>query len=253
VLEDLTIDVRKGEIVGLVGPNGSGKTTLIKCIDQILKPRGSILICGREIGSMTIPEIARHIGYVPQTSPPAPSSTVFDVVLMGRRCYMGWRVSEHDIDCVTAILRRLGLEDMALRDFNTLSGGQKQRILIARALCQEPEVLLLDEPTSNLDLKHQLETLDYIRALVGQTEISVMMSMHDLNLAARYADTLVMLNGGKIVAAGPPASLITPEIIRDVYGVEAKVVRMEDGYSYIVPVRAVGGNDTSALHIAGDQ
>jgi iron complex transport system ATP-binding protein len=239
VLENLTIDVGKGEIVGLVGPNGSGKTTLIKCIDHILKPKGSILIGGNEIGSMTIPEVARHIGYVPQTSSPVPSSTVFDVVLMGRRCYMGWRVGDEDVDSVTEILRRFNLDDMALRDFNTLSGGQKQKILIARALCQNPEVLLLDEPTSNLDLKHQLEALQHIRELVEKTNISVVMSIHDLNLASRFADRLVMLKEGEIVAVGPPASLITPCIIRDVYGVEAKVVHEADDCPFIVPIRAL--------------
>jgi iron complex transport system ATP-binding protein len=238
VLEDLSIEIGKGQIVGLVGPNGSGKTTLIKCIDHILRPKGSILIDGREIGSMNITEVARHIGYVPQSSPPAPSSTVFDVVLMGRRCHMGWRVTGRDVECVTAILRRLGVEDMALRDFNTLSGGQKQKILIARALCQEPCVLLLDEPTSNLDMKHQLEALEYIRDLVGQTEISVIMSVHDLNLAARYADTLVMLKEGRIVAAGPPASLITTELIRDVYGVEARIIAGDGEGPIVVPLRA---------------
>jgi len=237
VLENLSIDVMKGEVLGLIGPNGSGKTTLIKCIDHILKPKGSVLVDGEDVGAMSIPEVAQRIGYVPQSSPPASSTTVFDVVLMGRRSYMGWRVSDADIDCVTRVLHQLRLEDLAMQDYNTLSGGQKQKVLIARALCQEPAVLLLDEPTSNLDLRHQLEVMEYIRGLVRSTEISVIMAIHDLNLAARYADTLAMLKQGRIVAAGRPATLLTPESIRDVYGVEARVIAGDAGCPYVMPLR----------------
>lgn len=237
VLENLSIDVMKGEVLGLIGPNGSGKTTLIKCIDHILKPKGSVLVDGEDVGAMSIPEVAQRIGYVPQSGPPASSTTVFDVVLMGRRSYMGWRVSDADIDCVTRVLHQLRLEDLAMQDYNTLSGGQKQKVLIARALCQEPAVLLLDEPTSNLDLRHQLEVMEYIRGLVRSTEISVIMAIHDLNLAARYADTLAMLKQGRIVAAGRPATLLTPESIRDVYGVEARVIAGDAGCPYVMPLR----------------
>jgi len=243
VLENLSIDVMKGEVLGLIGPNGSGKTTLIKCIDHILKPKGSVLVDGEDVGAMSIPEVAQRIGYVPQSGPPASSTTVFDVVLMGRRSYMGWRVSDADIDCVTRVLHQLRLEDLAMRYYNTLSGGQKQKVLIARALCQEPAVLLLDEPTSNLDLRHQLEVMEYIRGLVRSTEISVIMAIHDLNLAARYADTLAMLKQGRIVAAGRPATLLTPESIRDVYGVEARVIAGDAGCPYVMPLRPLF-NDT---------
>ena len=152
--------------MSLVGPNGSGKTTLIKCIDRILKPRGSILLDGLELERMSRQEVARQIGYVPQSSSTPLATTVFDTVLMGRRPHISWRVADSDLDKVAEVLEKLHLEDLAMRDFAQLSGGQKQKVLIARALAQEPAVLLLDEPTSNLDMRHQLEVMEIVRDLV---------------------------------------------------------------------------------------
>lgn len=153
---------------------------------------------------------------------------------------MGWRVTDEDIDRVVEMMKLLHVEEFALKDFSELSGGQKQRVLIARALCQEPEVLLLDEPTSNLDVKHQLEALDTVRAIVKKTDISAVMAIHDLNLAARYSDTLVMLKEGKVHAIGDPLSLLTKENIRSIFGVEAAVMRDLDR-PYVVPLRSLSG------------
>lgn len=240
ILEDLEIVVGDSEVLGLIGPNGSGKTTLIKCIDRILKPKGSIFLDGRNIEAMGRQDIARYIGYVPQSSTSVLSTTVFDTILMGRRPHMGWRVAEEDIDRVVETMELLNIEEFALKDFNELSGGQKQKVLIARALCQEPEVLLLDEPTSNLDLKHQLEVMEIIRDLVRKTGISAVMAIHDLNLASRYADTLVMLKKGRIYATGDPVSLLTSENIKSVYSVEVVVI---DSFEtpYVVPIRSLNG------------
>ncbi|MDM7912003.1 MAG: ABC transporter ATP-binding protein [Methanotrichaceae archaeon] len=240
ILEDLSILIEDSEILSLVGPNGSGKTTLIKCIDRILKPKGSILLDGREIECMSQQEIARQLGYVPQSSSTPLSTTVFDTVLMGRRPHIGWRVSDSDLDKVAEVLELLHLEDLAMRDFSQLSGGQKQKVLIARALAQEPSVLLLDEPTSNLDMKHQLEVMEIIRDLVMEKEISAVMAIHDLNLAARFTDKLVMLKGGKVYAAGEPNSLLSEANICKVYGIEA-VVMNALGRPYIVPLRSLNG------------
>ena len=185
-------------------------------------------------------EIARQIGYVPQSSATPLATTVFDTVLMGRRPHIGWRVSDFDLDKVSDTLERLNLQDLAMRDFGQLSGGQKQKVLIARALVQEPTVLLLDEPTSNLDMKHQLDVLETISSMVKEKGISAVMAIHDLNLAARFSDKLVMLKKGVIYAAGTPIDLLSEKNISDVYGVEAIVMRSLDK-PCIVPLRSING------------
>ncbi|MDI6902382.1 MAG: ABC transporter ATP-binding protein [Methanocellales archaeon] len=237
VLENVTMKVDVSEILGIIGPNGAGKTTLLRCIDRILKlEKGSILLDGREMEEMSRREIAKHIGYVPQTTSGGFPTTVFDAVLLGRRPYISWGSSDRDIEKVLEALELLEIEDLALRDFNELSGGERQKVLIARALAQEPDVLLLDEPTSNLDIRHQLEVMEIIKNLVRERRISAVMAIHDLNLAARYSDRIIMLNGGSIFDAGSPTSVLTPENIKCVYGVEAKV-NDDSGRPHILPIK----------------
>jgi len=243
ILDDLNINVGDSEVLSLVGPNGSGKTTMIKCIDRILKPKGSILLNGgRDLQRMSRQEVATYIGYVPQSSSGVLSTTVFDTILMGRKPHMGWRVADEDIDKVVDAMKLLHVEKFALKDFSELSGGQKQRVLIARALCQEPEVLLLDEPTSNLDLKHQLGVLETVRDLIKKTNVSAIMAIHDLNLAARYSDTLVMLKDGKVHGIGEPDSLLTVDNIKTIFGVEAVIMNNLDR-PYVVPIGSLNGNN----------
>jgi len=240
ILDDLNVALDDSEILSLVGPNGSGKTTLIKCIDRILKPKGSILLDGKEVECMSRQEVAKLIGYVPQSSSTPLATTVFDTVLMGRRPHISWRVDDADLDKVAEVLERLHLENLAMRDFAQLSGGQKQKVLIARALAQEPAVLLLDEPTSNLDMKHQLEVMETISGLVKEKKISAVMAIHDLNLASRFSDKLVMLKDGKVYAAGEPRALLNESNIGKVYGVEA-IIMNALGRPYIVPLRSLNG------------
>ena len=240
ILEDITMELTCSEILGIVGPNGAGKSTLIRCIDNILKPKhGSIRLDGQEIKKMSMMEIAKHIGYVPQSSSGVFPATVFDTVLIGRRPHIGWRSSEADEEKVWGILNMMGIEDFAMKDFNELSGGQQQKVLIARSLAQEADMLLLDEPTSNLDISHQFEVMDIIRNLVNQKGISAIMAIHDLNLASRYTDRVLIMKAGKIFDVGVPSKVLTPEIIKSVYDVEVEVVNSSIGTPHIIPTGSV--------------
>jgi len=212
---------------------------LLRCILKILKPKaGVILIDSRDTNKMKAKEIANLLGYVPQGGEDAFSLTVFDAVLVGRRPHLSWKASEEDMEIVSQALTLMGIEEFAFRYLNELSGGEKQKALIARAIAQEPELLLLDEPTSNLDLRHQLEVMEIILDLVRQKGISVIMTMHDLNLASRYSDKIVMLNSGKIFAAGAPKSVFTQKNIESVYGVEV-VVSYESGQPNLIPIKPI--------------
>ena len=240
ILKDVCIELAVSEMLGVVGPNGAGKSTLLRCIDRILKPqKGSILLDELEIKKMSRMELAKKMGYIPQSATQVFSATVFDIVLMGRRPHIGWRSSDEDTEKVLENLQLLNIEDLSMRDINELSGGQQQKVFIACALTQEPDVLLLDEPTSNLDIRHQLEVMDIIKNIVREKKISAIMAIHDLNLAARYADRIIMMNSGKIFSAGDPVSVLTPDNIKSVYGVEAEVIDKR-GRPHIVPIRPVG-------------
>lgn len=233
VLNDVNLDVGSGDVLGIVGPNGSGKTTLLRCINRILKPRaGSILIDGQELKTLGQEDIARRIGYVPQTENKTFPATVFDSVLMGRKPHINWKPGDRDLEIVSNVIKKLDLESLAMRDITELSGGQKQKVVMARALAQEPQVLLLDEPTSSLDLKHQMEVMNIAKA---QTEdgVSVVMAIHDLNLAARYSDKIVMLKDGYILHAGG-TEILTPDKIESVYEVKVQV-RNESGKIWVMP------------------
>jgi len=224
ILKDISLETKKGEILTLIGPNGSGKTTLLRCIMGILNPeKGEILIDGKKTSKIKRRELARRIGYVPQSELNNFPITVFDTVLMGRKPYLNWNPSNKDLKIVSEVLHLLGLKELALRDLNELSGGEKQKALIARAIVQEPEIMLLDEPTNNLDLRYQLEVLEIIKNIAKEKEISIIMTMHDLNLAPRYSDKLVMLKNGEIFSIGKPEQVITSRNIKSVYGVEAVV------------------------------
>lgn len=237
VLQGVELEIGETEITCIVGPNGSGKSTLVKCIDALLVPKvGNIFLRGEDIRTMSTLDIARNIGYVPQSSRQIYSATVFDTVLMGRKPHSSWHSSDEDIDIVLDILLQMELGDIALRDFNHLSGGQQQRVLIARALAQEPEILLLDEPTSALDICHQLEVMEIIHNLVHKKRIAALMVVHDLNLASRYADKIVMLNDGRIHSVGTAEETLTKENIEEVYGVEA-IITTNVGKLSIIPIK----------------
>ncbi|NPV63503.1 MAG: ABC transporter ATP-binding protein [Methanotrichaceae archaeon] len=229
ILDHVNFQIAPGKLVTIVGPNGSGKSTLIKCIDRITTPKGgSILIDRKDVTKMTRMDVARYLSYVPQNSVRVFPTNVFDTVLMGRRPHIGWMGSDRDEEKVWEVLRLLNIEALAMSNFNELSGGQQQKALIARALVQEAEVMLLDEPTSNLDIWHQLDVMNVIRDVVKKKGLTALMALHDLNLASTFSDRIIMMKKGRIVAAGDPASVITAENIASVYRVEAAVKSNSD-------------------------
>ena len=239
ILKDVCIKVAPAKLLSIVGPNGSGKSTLLKCIDRVLKPqRGSILLDRKEIMKMDRMEIAKQVGYVQQNVKRSFPTTVFDTVVMGRRPHQGWHTSDEDHEIVWAILELLDIDQFALKYFNELSGGQQQRVLIARALAQEANVLLLDEPTSNLDIKRQLEVMDIVQDLVRKNRITAIVAIHDLNLASRYSDRMIMMKDGKIVVAGEPCDVLTAENIKTIYGVEVAVKNQSDA-PYVIPLKPI--------------
>lgn len=239
VLHGISMEFCEPGVVGIIGPNGAGKSTLLRCINNVLIPKsGRVCLDGQKTHDMDAVEIARNFGYVPQEYPITFQATVFDTILMGRRPFSSWRVSRNDVEIAAGAIKMLNLEQVALRYHSELSGGQQQRVMIARALAQQSRVLLLDEPTSKLDIRHQLEVMDIIRTLVDERGLLSILVIHDLNLASRYADQLIMLKEGEIYAAGGPVSVLTQENIRAVYGVEAAVV-LEDNLPHIIPKRPV--------------
>jgi len=241
ILENVNFEIAPSRLVPIVGPNGSGKSTLIKCIDRIVSPQGgSILIDRKDVTKMSRMDVARYLSYVPQSSVRIFPTNVFDTILMGRRPHIGWLGSEGDEEKVWDVLRLLNIERLAMSNFNELSGGQQQKVLIARALVQEAEVMLLDEPTSNLDIWHQLDVMNIIRDVVKKREITAIMALHDLNLASTYSDRIIMMKRGRIVAAGDPTSVITAENIASVYRVEAAVRNLSDR-PMIMPLRQIKG------------
>jgi iron complex transport system ATP-binding protein len=233
----VSLELKDSEVLGLIGPNGSGKTTLLKCLNKILQPKqGNIMFDGQEVKRMSRIEVAKHVGYVPQNSVDDPEGLpVFEIVLMGRRPHISWQSSEKDSAKVWAALKALNIEHIAMRNFFELSGGEQQRVLIARSIAQEAKVLLLDEPTSNLDIRHQLEVMDLTRKLVSNEKLSAAIAIHDLNLASRFCDRIVMMREGKIFATGNASSVLTTENIRLVYGVEVEI-NCSKKSPYIIPI-----------------
>jgi len=243
---DLALDL--GEVLGIVGPNGSGKSTLLKCINRILKTKGNtVFVDGKDINKLNLKELSKIMGYVPQSSVSVFPFTVFDIVMMGRTPYIHWSPSEQDYEIVAETLNFLGLSDLAMRHFNELSGGEQQKVIIARALAQQPKILLLDEPTSNLDIKHQLEILCILKDLAQSKHCSIIVAMHDLNMASRFSDKMLMLKKGCIFAVGTPEKVLTEENIEAVYGIKAKVTKSIMGKPQVVPLEPISSKEVSEV------
>lgn len=230
VLREVTFDVEPGEFMGLMGPNGSGKTTLLRCIMNYLGPSSAdaIKIDGYAIQSLPPERLARTFAVVPQSSSTDFTFSAYDIVMMGRLPHRRNRfagASKEDAEAVRSAMERTGTWEMASRPFFALSGGERQRVIIARAVAQDPEALLLDEPTVYLDISGQLEVMDLIKSLNREEGITVISVLHDVNMAARYCDRIALLSNGWLEALGPPSEILSPEIIQSVYGVEVAVRR----------------------------
>ncbi len=237
VVDGVSLEFGEGEVLSLIGPNGSGKSTLIKCMAGILRPSsGRVLIDGKDVTAMSLQEASRLIGYVPQTSSHPYHSTVIDAVLLGRKPHIKWGVSRRDLNIVERSMAEVGVSGLAKKMLGQLSGGEMQKVVIARALTKEPELFLFDEPTNNLDLKHQLEVLDLTRSLAKNKKSSTLLALHDLNLAFGYSDRVVMLNAGCIYACGKPEDVLTASNIKDVYGIDVSILDSGQGL-YIMPSR----------------
>ena len=240
VVDDLDLDVLQGTVTAVIGPNGCGKSTLLRALGRLLRPtRGHVLLDGRKIDEMPTKQVATVLGLLPQ-APTAPEGlTVGDLVARGRHPHQAWyrQWSGDDEEAVAEALSWTGISDLAERPVDELSGGQRQRAWISMALAQGTDLLLLDEPTTFLDLAHQVEVLELVERLHDERGRTVVMVLHDLNLAARYADRLVAMKAGRIVAQGGPADVITEPLLREVFGLEAKVITDPvAGTPLVVPV-----------------
>jgi iron complex transport system ATP-binding protein len=232
VLHNVDLALHSGELVGLIGPNGAGKTTLLRALARLLRPQsGRVLLDGRDIWYLSPRQVAQHIGRVPQSANAAWPYSVEHVVRMGRYPHRGWLspFNGRDASAMDKALTLLDLQSMRHRLLNTLSGGEQQRVLIARALVQEPTTLLLDEPIANLDINHQHQVLALTQSLVKEYHLAALLAIHDLGLAARYCDRLVLLNQGRVWATGSAADVLQSDNLRTVFGIESQLYRDPSG------------------------
>ncbi|MGA5386171.1 ABC transporter ATP-binding protein [Streptomyces pseudogriseolus] len=223
LVEDVSLTARPGEVIGLVGPNGSGKSSLLRAVYRVLRPvSGRVAVDGADAWSLPVRRLARTVAAVVQESGGVDLDlTVREVVAMGRTPHKRLLDGDtlDDAGLIESALAAVDATELAHRAFDRLSGGERRRVLIARALAQQPSLLVLDEPTNHLDIRHQLDVLDTLRRLTA----TVLVALHDLNLAAYYCDRLYVLSAGKVVASGPPAEVLTPRLLADVYGVASEV------------------------------
>ncbi|MFN3534775.1 MAG: ABC transporter ATP-binding protein [Desulfatiglandales bacterium] len=233
VLRGINFQLKSGELVSLLGVNGSGKTTLLKLICGLLQPdSGKLCIGDIPIKEMSGQELSRAIAYMPQKSNGVFCS-VFDAVLIGRRPHIGFEVSRHDIEIATETIKMLGLTELAFSNTSELSGGELQKVIIARALVQEPKVLLLDEPINHLDIRNQLEIMTIIKNITKRLNLTTVIVLHDLNMAMRFSDKFLLLKEGKVYAFGGK-EVITPQIVKEVYQIDV-VIQNYGGYPLIIP------------------
>ena len=238
VVREVTAEIETGDWVALIGPNGAGKTSLLRAVAGLLACGGSVSLEGVPLAELGRRERAQRLALVPQEPRTPPWLTVAEYVLMGRTPYLRPLASEGeaDRDAAARALTRLDLDELAERALGTLSGGERQRVVVARALAQEASIVLLDEPTASLDIGHQQQALDLLDALRATEGLTLVAAMHDLTLAAQYADRVLLLDQGRVVADGAPADVLTEEALAEHYGARVRVVTLDDGVA-VLPAR----------------
>jgi iron complex transport system ATP-binding protein len=238
VVDDVGAEITAGEWIAVIGPNGAGKSTLLRAVAGLVSYTGSIELHGREVSGLGRRELARRLAYVPQSPLLPPGMRVREYVLLGRTPYIGSFSYEgqRDLEAARHAIDRLDLGDLAERPLATLSGGEQQRAVLARALAQEAPFLILDEPTTSLDIGRQQQVFELVAGLREHGELTVLSAMHDLTLAAQYADRLLLLSRGRLVAAGPPSEIATAEHVAAHYGADVRVLSAE-GTVAVIPIR----------------
>lgn len=252
VIEDLGFaPAARGEITAVIGPNASGKSTLFRCIAGLVRHRcHEMVLNGEDLSPLPARERVRRVCYVPQHLPIRAILTVFEVVLLARRQgRRRWNTDPADVAATEAALAELGIDDLGGRDVQHLSGGQQQLVAIAQALVRNPGLVLLDEPTSALDLRRQLEVMELVRRMTRARDMVTIVALHDLNLAARYADRILLLREGRIATEGPPGQVLASAALGAVYGVDVALVATSGGRHLVdarLPSRRIGGNHALA-------
>lgn len=237
VLKNISFEIEDSKILGILGPNGAGKSTLIKCINGILKAQeGAIFLEDRNLMKTSLKEKAKIIAYVPQLlSLPEIHLTVYETILLGRAPYKKGNFSDYDKSLALKNIEKFGLEKYMFNYVEELSGGEKQRVLLARALTQEPKILILDESTSNLDLKYQLETMKIIKNIVKEQKLFALNIVHDLNLAISYSDEILLLKEGELKYFGETKSVVSQKTIKEIFDVETDIINYKNK-NYIIPL-----------------
>ncbi len=228
VFEHVDLTIEKPELICILGPNGAGKSTLMHCMNKLKTPtHGEILVDGRNLKDFSLKELAKLVSFVPHTEDTTFSISVLDTVLMGRMPHTGAVMSPKDIQIAIENIKLLGMEEFALQGFDELSAGQHQKVMIARSLTQEPKLMLLDEPTANLDVKYQMLVMRLLREVARLKNITVVTICHDLNVTAKYADRVVMLYDHHIYSDGTPEQVLTKENITLLYGIDCEILEMQ--------------------------
>ena len=227
ILDNVSFSANGGEITSIIGPNGAGKSTVLKCIARVIKPSsGRILLDSKDIANLNGDEFAKTIGYTPQNLVRS-SISVFDAVLIGRKPYMGWSISDEDVKVAEKIIKLFKLEPLAFKSLKSISGGELQKVWIARAVVQRPRALLLDEPMNNLDISNQIGIMKLIRDLTRNMQIITVIVFHDINMALRFSDKLLAIKNGKVIAYGE-RDIVNPSLIENLYGIKSKLLRVDD-------------------------